>query len=369
MSISLNNSDLNYLNAKLYADRIVNAHVEFYEEDSFFTTSCGLKLFGGQSRQLDKKSFSLKFSNKYASSNLNYKVFDDKDIMEFGDLVIRSGSQDQTSSMIRDEFVSKILTDYTSLLAQSSKPTVLYINGNYHGIYYIKEKINEDFVQNNYNVSSSVNIVDHLLRTESGSNSEYIDLKNYILTHDMSSNDSYNYVSNILDIDNFIDSYVIEFIINDTDIHNVRFYNTSSIDNGKIKVILYDSDYSFFEDYGSNYINFLIYHYGLHNPPDSTYLEGLLKNSSFKKRFVERISYYMKNVWTEENIMKVYNYYYNAIEGEMMRNSKRWNQSYDNWKESINTLKKNALSKIESIPKATKEYFSLSDKEYYEYFK
>lgn len=369
VSVSLKQQDYNYLTASLYSDRIVDAYVELYEDDSSFSTSCGLKLFGGQSRQLAKKSFSLKFSNKYSVSNLNYKVFDDKEIVEFGDLVLRSGSQDQASSMIRDEFVSKMLVNYGTLIAQDVKPAILYLNGKYWGIYYIREKINEKYVEDNYNVSGYTNIVDHLFRTEAGSNSSFIDLKNYIISHDMTNEDNYKYVSERLDIDNFIDYYVVEFIINNEDIHNVRFYNNSELDDGKIKVIKYDSDYSLIYNYGANYINFLVNHNGLKNPPDSSYLRGLLKNQSFKKRFVERISYYMKNVWTEENILTVYNELYNSIEPEMKRNSSRWNQSYDGWLKSIEKLKKESLNRIKVVPQATKAYFKLSDKEFYEYFK
>lgn len=369
MSLSLKQQDYNYLNSSIYSDIIVDAHIELYEDNSSFSTSCGLKLFGGASRQMAKKSFSLKFGNKYSETSLKYKVFDDKNIVEFSDLVLRSGSQDQSFSMIRDEFVSKMLVNYGTIVAQDSKPVILYINGKYWGIYYIREKINEKYIETNYNVSGTTNIVDYLLRTEDGSNSEFINLKKFIQSNNMKDDKNYKYVSDHLDIDYFIDYYVMQFIINSTDLHNVRFYNNSDLDDGKIKVILYDSDYAFFSNYGATYFNFLLNHYNLKLPPDTSYLEGLLKNNTFRKRFVERISYYIKNVWTEENILSVYNSLYNAIKPEMKRNASRWNQSYNNWVKNSENMKNTALSRIKIVPEATKTYFKLSKEEFDEYFK
>ena len=114
-------------------------------------------MFGGQSRELDKKSFALKF-NSSTGGKLHYKVFDNKDLVEFNTLVLRSGSQDQTSSMIRDEFNSTMLINYGTLDAQAAKPVVLYINGKYWGVYFLREKINTDFIENNYNADGSITI-------------------------------------------------------------------------------------------------------------------------------------------------------------------------------------------------------------------
>ena len=369
MSVSLNKNDYNSLMYSLWSDKIVNAYVEYYEKDGSFSTNCGFKLFGGASRRLEKKSFSLEFNKKFSEEKVEYKIFDNKDIVEFGDLILRSGSQDQNSSMIRDEFISRIIIKYGTILAQDSKPVVLYINGNYWGIYYLREKINPKYIENNYNVSGPTNIIDQLFRTEDGNGQAFLELRSYIQSHNMTTDESYKYVSERMDMDAFIDYYVIQFIINGIDLHNIRFYTNPNLDNGKIKPILFDLDYAFFEDYGAGYIDFLVNHYGLTNPPDNTYIKGLLRNNQFKKRFVERVSYYMKNVWTEEHILESYNYFYNLIEPEMKRNSQRWNMSYDEWKESISNLKSRALAKIKTIPEATRKYFGLSQEEFNEYFK
>ncbi len=368
VSISIDSKNLNYLNWNPYTDTPEEAYVELYEKDSSFSIPCGLKVFGGESRRYNKKSFSLKFTKNYSPSHLHYKVFDNKDILEFNDLVLRSGSQEQSSSMIRDEFVSTMIVNYGTIVAQAAKPVVLYINGDYWGVYFIREKINDSYIENNYNVRGITNIVDYALRAEEGTNDDFISLKRYMNSHDLSNTDNYNYVKEKVDIDEMIDYYVYEFIVNETDLHNIRFYNNTELDNGKIKAILYDSDYTLRSNYGSYYLTYMRYPANLKLLPDATYIRELFKNDEFKKRFLERVSYYMKNVWTENNIIETYNYFYESLKPEMERNANRWNQSYSTWLTNVEIVKKNALNRINEVPKIIKEFFNLSEEEYNEYF-
>ena len=149
MSLSLDINELNKLKRNIWGKQVINTHVEFYEKNSSFSISGGLKLFGGQSRTLSKKSYDLKFNSDY-DGKLNYKVFDDKDIYSFNSLILRSGSQEQTASMFKDEFISSMAIKYMDLDAQDYKPIVLYINTSYEGIYFIREKINSSFIENNH---------------------------------------------------------------------------------------------------------------------------------------------------------------------------------------------------------------------------
>ena len=93
-----------------------------------------------------------------------------------------------------------------------------------------------------------------------------------------------------------------------------------------------------------------------------------MQNEKFKKKFVERISYYIKNVWTEEHINLEFDKLYNAINSEMVRNAKRWELDFDNWYSEIKKMKMNAITRISNVPLYTKTYFSLSEEEYNVYF-
>ena len=276
MSVSLDSSKFNTIQSYIYDDYLVDAHAELYEVNKSFNIDCNMKLYGGDSRRWSKKSYALKFDY----GNLHYKVFDDKNIYEFNGLVLRSGSQDQNNAIIRDEFASSMAYKYGGIDAQANKPVVLYINGNFWGVYYLREKINDNFIQNNYNVNGQVNITNCNYFVEHGTNDDIKNIRNFIASHDMSNDNNYNYVANYLDIDNYIDFWVFEFIVNNTDIHNYRYYNNALINGGKIRMILYDLDYSMYANAGSDYLYYIQYPNDGQAFVDTTILASLMKNYS-----------------------------------------------------------------------------------------
>lgn len=364
MSVSLEQESFNSIQSNIYSEELVTAHAELYEMNSSFSIDCDLKLFGGESREWAKKSYSLKFNY----GHLKYKVFDSKNLYEFNSLVLRSGSQDQNNAMLRDEFSSTLAIKYGTIDAQANKPVVLYINGQYWGVYFIREKINSKFIENNYNVSGITNITNCNYFTEQGNNSDILALRNYVTSHNLTDDSNYNYVSSLLDIDNYIDFWVFEFIVNNTDFHNYRYYNNVNINGGKIRMILYDLDYSMYANYGSYYLNYIQYPNNSQSFVDTTIFIKLMQNASFKKRFVERVAFYLKNVWNVDNINKEFDNLYNAISMEMFRNCARWNLDYNNWSSNAYRVKNFALNRIEQVISATKSYFNLSLEEVNEYF-
>lgn len=369
LSISLDDNDFSKLNKNLESSMVVNAHAELYEKDSSFSIDCGMKLFGGQTRFIPKKSFALKFSSKYGQSKLKYKVFDNREADKYDTIVVRSGSQDSEGAMIRDELATSIMNDYGTVDVQDYKPVILYINGKYWGIYFIREKVDEEFVSNHYNVSEDgTNIVRIDNAISAGSSKDYNSLKNYINSHDMTKDESYKYVSEHLDIDNFIDYLVGELYTTNNDIVNTRYFNNPNIDNGKIKMIFYDFDYAFY-NYDRDYMSWLTNKNGLgEHHYNNDIIKGLFKNKKFKDRFLERLSYNLKNVWTDENVKKRYNELYKLIEPEVERNQKRWNRSYSDWKKECKILEEYINKRRSNLLSSVKSYFKLSDEEMKKYF-
>ncbi len=367
LSISLPNSSFNQLyNGS--STGTYSAHAELYEKDNSFSIDCGIKLFGGQTRFIPKKSFSLKFSSKYGPKQLNYKVFENREAVSYDTIVVRSGSQDSTGTMFRDELATSIMDDYGSVDVQAYKPVILYINGNYWGVYFLREKVDEEFISHHYNVDSNTNIVRIDNNITSGSITDYRNLINYVRNNDATTDSFYDYVDKHLDIDNFIDYLIGELYTTNNDIVNTRFFNNKSLDSGKIKMIFYDFDYGFY-NYDYNYLNWLLSSEGLgENHYDNSLIKALFRNKKFKEKFLERLSFNMKNVWSDENVLNRYNELYKLIKPEMKRNQQRWNSTLDEWEESCEKLKKYITNRRGYMLSSIKSYFGLSDKEMKKYF-
>lgn len=370
LSISLPDSSFKKLNSDLDDTTLtVGAHAELYEKDSSFSIDCGMKLFGGQTRFIPKKSFALKFTSLYGPSKLEYKVFDNRDAIKYDTLVIRSGSQDSVGAMFRDELATSIMDDYGTVDVQAYKPIILYINGKYWGIYFIREKVDDKFISNHYDIDDkNTNIIRIDNDVSEGSIKDYKSLINYVKNHDISKDDNYKYVTDRLDIDNYIDFWIGELYTTNNDIVNMRFFNNPSIDNGKFKMIFYDFDYAFY-NYSKNYIKMMVNKDGLgEHKYDNSLLRGLMQNEKFRLRFIERLSYNLKNVWTDDNLNKRYDELYNLLKPEMKRNQERWNSTYEVWEEECKVLKDYLKKRKNYLLKNVQDYFKLSDKEMKKYF-
>ncbi len=371
LSISMNPSNFSKVSKDPWNEDLeVSAYAELYEADSSFSIPCGFKLFGGATRGLAKQSFSLKFKKQYGETELKYKVFDNRNYTNFNTLIVRSGSQDYKSTMIRDELGTSIVDGVTNLDVQAYKAVILYINGKYWGVYFLREKVDEEFVSNHYNVSP---VKTNIIRVDNdityGTSADYNKLLNYVRNNSLSKAANYNYVKERVDIDSLIDFWIAEVWTTNNDIVNQRYFSNPNVENGKWNYIFYDLDYAFYNE-SINYFNFMTDPDGVGNPVkyNNTLIRALMKSKEFKERFVERLSYNLNNVWTKKRINDKMNILYNTILPEMPRNQERWGFTMNLWKEELDELKDYINDRNEYLLKQIKSYFSLSDSEMEKYF-
>jgi len=370
LSMSIDNNDYNKLLSNPYTDLEMQGYLEFYEDKGNFQIPCSISLFGGSARELKKKSYGIRFKNEFGASELVYKLFDNRDTAVYESLVLRSGSQDYEYAFFRDILGTSLVDDYTDVDVQSYKSVILYVNGNYHGVYNIREKINADFIANHYNVDpDKLNLIQGAGELKNGTADFYNRVVDYVKTHDMSQDKNYEEIQQIVDIENYIDFWISELYTTNNDIVNIRYFSHPDIDNGKMKMIFFDLDWAFY-----NY--FYNYYYFMTNPAgmqegfniDNTIFIQLMKNKTFQKDFLNRLSYHLNNTWKEETVLARFEEIYNKLYPEMKRNQERWNLSFDNWITESKKLKYYIEHRNDYLLQQTKSFFHLSNEEYSTYF-
>lgn len=202
ISLSMSKSEFDNM-SKNYWDSIeIPCNASYYnKEGEEFSVNCGIEINGQTSQAFDKKSFKLSFKSKYGPSKLKYKMFDNLDVSEFDEIVLRSGSGAQASyaAYINDEFCTSIVTDSSiikNVYSQVYKPVNVFINGEYRGLYFIRDKVNEDFCAQKLGVSSgSVTVISEMNNIEYGkSQDEWNSLWNYVKNHSLKDNTAYEYI-------------------------------------------------------------------------------------------------------------------------------------------------------------------------------
>ncbi len=369
LSLAIDKDDYNSIVYDSWNTRLEEkASVAYFDDKNGFSIDCGIKMFGGSTRGLAKQSFSLRFKKQYGPSELHYQVFENRDNSVYNSLVLRSGSQDYSVSMIRDPLMTSIMED-TDVDVQAMKPIILYINGVYWGIYYLDEKIDEDFVGSHYNVDGSkADIVRIDGDVTAGTGENFEDLLTFMRTHNMALDENYEYIKEKINIDNMIRFWVAETYTTNNDIINTRAFSHPDIDNGRWHFIFYDLDYGMYF-YRVNYYTFMTDPNGMGSMyVRSVIMRSLFQNNEFRRRFIEILSEMIKNVWTEEKVLKKIDELHDLLLPEMERNQKRWGLTMSEWEDEIEKLRIFARNREDYIYSQTKAYFGLTDTEMKVYF-
>ena len=262
-----------------------------------------------------------------------------------------------------------LLDGQTSVLVQAYKPVVLYINGNYYGVYNLRERIDDSFISNRQNVSKdTTNIIKIDREVRSGSIKSYDELLNYLGTHNMALQENYNYIKTIVNVQDIADFWIAETWATNNDIVNTRYYQNAYFDNNRWHTIMFDMDYAMYNVW-HNYFAFSTAPEGMTEYGYSTtILRNLLKNKEFRALYLERIGYQLKNVWNSERVLARIDELYKLYYPEMERNQKRWNLTMSTWKSEINALKNYAKKRDVIMKNQAISYFHMSKDEIERYF-
>ncbi len=333
------------------------ATVSLFETDgSGFTSPCGIRIFGAYSRALAMKSFSCFFRASYGNSALRYPLFGEDGLDTYEAFLFRNTGQDYAKARMRDPLLADLISRETDVAVQKNRPVVLYLNGEFWGVYYIREKINENYVAGNYNVDQEQ--VD-LTRANGTTSKAYQELIAYVRGHNLSDQEAYDYVASQVDIDEYIDYIIAEIYIANTDNGNIKFFRVTG---GKWTWIFYDVDQSF----RSADFNTVAEHLnpngtGSMDRFSTTLINGLLRNSGFREQFLRRFAWQMTNVWAADKVVAAVDAYEQAILPEMRRDCERWDLSFSDWQAQVEGVRSFARRRGQYVLSHLKAYFSLSE--------
>ena len=236
------------------------AYFDSDKETLEFEEAAGIRLHGGASRMYGQKSFNFYFREDYGKKNLKYALIpgdldaDGKQIAKYKSFMLRNGGNDTEYSKIRDIFNQDRLSD-RAFSVQAATPCVLFLNGEYWGLYNLTEKYSDKSIENNYGVDSD-NVSDfkegELEEGADGDEIYYDELWSYA-ERDFTDDSVYDEFCEIMDIDSFADYYAAEIYIANNDWNtekNYELWRTRTEEEGnpygdtKWRYLIYDTEYS-----------------------------------------------------------------------------------------------------------------------------
>lgn len=367
VSLTVDPQRLAYLNANPNSATLeIPAHITYFDADGpGFSLDAGLQLFGGVTRYIPKRSYVVKFKGKYGSSKLAYPMFENRDYSVFDSLILRSGSQDYNTTIIRDILGLDMMESSETVLVQAYESIVLYINGKYWGLYDIREQIDEDMVGGQLNIPrENINIVRIDNIVTSGTIDKYRHMMTMAKTLDFSLESNYRAMEAELNIDSYIDYWLAEMMCANYDTLNTRYFWSPDYDNGRINLFFYDLDYAWYWP-DLNYYSHMTNPEGMAVRKVTTALGiAMMQSPIFRQRFLERLSDFLKTKWNETLVLDRLNAHLSGLMPEIERDWARWGFNFSTYDDNVDYLENFIRRRTEAVLKHTKAYFGLSDSEY-----
>ena len=378
ISISSNYNNLfggNGLITNYTSNAYKKVSVEFYEAGGILGTSftSDAKLSGMDSRKEPQKSISLYLRKKYGQSFVNYPFFNDVNYHSYSSILLRNAGEDPKGIRIMDAVLTRILKGEMDIDMQEYRPVVVYLNGNYYGIYNLREKLNGDYVESKFGIDNDdIDLIKYSTATK-GSTSDYNKLVNYINSHNPAEKSVYEYLKTKIDIQELINYWIVESFYGNTDLGNIRYWKS---DNGKWRFMLYDLDWSLWNmgldmGYPVKYVKV----------PAATYLSSsinivrkLYQNSEFKDLYLTSLSKYLKTTFKKDRMIKIVDELAKEIEDEMPYHINKWGSSYSRissmsaWRNNLKNFKNTLSIRYDRVVNNLRSYFNLSNSEYNKYF-
>jgi len=360
---------------------------EFYEStgEQRINQLAGIKIFGGCSRtRYPQKSLALFARSDYGKGSFEYKFFADKNIDKFESVLLRSSSDDQVFTMFRDGLAHTILSKELDIDYQAFRPAVVFLNGEYWGIHNIREKINEHYFEENFNVpASEVDLLERNANIIAGTATAYNNMLNYVRSKDMAQTIHYEYVKTLMDVDQYINYQIGHIYLAERDWpgNNIRYWKANSGNYKKWRWINYDMDQVFIYT-TTNSIAVAAASNGPSwpNPPWSNLLfRRLLMNKEFKNKFIQSYTYLMNTLFEPGNVIQYIDSLQNIIAKEIPRHITKWGgkvdpdfsevgwtpeptfNSVEEWNENVEELREFAGERQNYSWKHMMEYFKISD--------
>ena len=298
-----------------------DSHTEYYGPEGSFAQDCMITLHGAASKSAwAKKSFKVTFRDRYGG-DIKFDLFG-QGITEFHSLNLRGGDtifMKTYREPLAAEFADRVAV--TDPFALDSRFCILYVNGNYYGIYSLREAYSNKYVESHTGSPEELNTISRApIKIEY--QPELFELHNFIVSCDINNPDNYNYIADRVDLQTFAQWLALETYFNNRDTAgNIRYCRGVQPD-GKWRTMFFDLDISMENGYALMW--------EITNPGESQIgrmLTNLLRSAEFRQLLLETASGLYRNGLSYELALEILNRMVDELAPEMDRNLARWGES------------------------------------------
>jgi len=358
------------------------AHIEFYNAfgKQALSQDSGVRIHGTSIRFYPQKSLRLiaddlygrwdNFENKFFSGL--YDSVKDDPITQFKTLLLRNSGNNNAYPMFRDNIMHTLIS-HTSLDTLAYHPVLGFLNGEYWGIYNMRENLDEYYLAAHYQIEpDQVVIMERNSQLNFGKpddTSHYQALLKYIRDNDIKNPEHYNHVATQMDIDNFIDYQIAEIYSANKNWpwDNIKFwrYKTDTFQadapygqDGRWRWLLFDLDTGFGYGESASFQNDTLL-----KATGEFLIRSLFENSEFRTQFINRFADHLNTSFTPQRVTSIIDEMQAAINPEMSEHIDRWRvmeDSMDVWEKNVGIMRTFVSQRPVYVRLHILDYFNLT---------
>ena len=336
----------NYRNKGIEWERESNILIFNEDKELVLSQNVGIRIQGGGSRALYPKSLNLYAREEYGSNKIYYDFWNTGYYPKRMTLSIGGGDQ---YTKIKDRLISELAKD-CNIVTMNYEPYILFLNGEYWGLYHMTEKYDTQYIEHYYDVDNGTMIDDIIMikngMVETGVEADYYvsysEMMDHITNADMTQEAEYQKACELIDMESFIDYFAVQGYIarcGDWPDSNFALWRSRNVsdkpyEDGKWRWMLFDVNSTAMEEelISLDVIEAL--------RSTSEMFDNLCNNESFRKSFAARLIEISDAVFEKNLVNQKLDAYITELENAMENHFQRfYGTSNDKFYECIDQLR------------------------------
>lgn len=314
----------NYRNRGIKWER--KAWCQFFDESNqlVLEQECGIRIHGASTRSYNPKSLNIYAREEYDGNKKLQHDFWGTGYYPTAVTLSQGGNDERTK--LKDYLISDAVRDLNAS-TMHYEPYVLFLNGEYWGIYWLNEKYNAHYLGYYYDVDKDNVIMIKQGGVEAGKEGEddkyYLKMVEFCSNSNVTKEENYQKVCELIDMESYLDYYAVMLYLGRREdwpsgnyaLWRVRKTEKSPYGDGKWRWMFYD-----FNSPGYN-INFDSIEYAM---SEDKMFKNLMTNDTFRGQLLSRIEEFSDTVFNFEDISESIDKYQEFIADPMRKNDKRF---------------------------------------------
>jgi len=318
---------------------------------------------------------------RYGNSWFDYPFFREEGPEKFKRLVLRNSGNDNvnkatTNTHFRDPLIHTMGKQSNRRpMVSESKPVNVFLNGNYHGLFNLREREDRYYIETHTGVTEDFDFIElefgysGNLHVIEGSYEPFRDLLSFVdTTGDLSLDADFSFVEEKVDLDNFTDYWITEVFAGNYDwlSNNIKFWKP---ENGKWQWLYWDTDHGLglvYANYGD--VDWNTLHWSLTfsdrawaNGYNNILIRNLLNNEGYKEHFIKRFTQLLNTSLSKESTLPLLDSMKHLYQDDMVIHTQQWGRSMTNWNNSIQIVEDYLRRRPDFVLNHIQDFFGLQD--------